>query len=227
MNAISQVFWEDTLENGTVSHVAGQAGSPWSVLISLNAHRTNSLTASHLDIPNCTSCHMRLFCWIFPIWMKAVPHLYLFQTHKHSVYWTTCTFQENSTSIFRLQDRPQKQNKTAHLIFALEKQPCKQEMRHKHGLQVNKEHLWGREASVSPRKSSAPTETHTFPEWNGLFLGTQSLFVSHICLTIQLCGERLASYQSTADQVSPSYPCWKYTELPVTALTLWEMLLCC
>lgn len=88
---------------------------------------------------------------------------------------------------------------------------------------VHKEDLWGRQARVSP----GLTETHTLPEWNGLFLGTQSLFVSHICLTIQLCGERLASYQTSTDPVSLSYPCWKYAELPVTALSLRNIPLAC
>lgn len=60
--AISQVFWEDTLENSTVSHVAGQAGSPWSVLISLNARRMNSLTASHSDILNSKPLFMQKTC---------------------------------------------------------------------------------------------------------------------------------------------------------------------
>lgn len=83
---------------------------------------------------------------------------------------------------------------------------------------------WGQRTSLRTRnqcfpcKVLCPDETHTFPEWNWLFLGTQSLFVSHICSAIPLCGERLASYQSTPDLLSPSYPCWKHTELPVTAL---------
>lgn len=128
----------------------------------------------------------------------------------------------------RLQDRPLwKQDKTAHLITALVNSLSKQEMRHQRGLQADKEHLWGRETSVFPCKVLCPDETHTFPEWNWLFLGTQSLFVSHICSTIPLCGERLASYQSTPDLLSPSYPCWKHTELPVTALARREILLGC
>lgn len=157
MNAISQVFWEDTLENGTVSHVAGQAGSPWSVLISLNAHRMNSLTASHLDIPNCTSCHMRLFCWIFPIRTKAVPHFYLFQTHKYSVYWTTCTFQENSTSVFRLQDRPQKQDSSSDL--------CIGETAVQTGNEAQTRPTSGQRTSLRTRSQCFPSKV-LCPDWN-------------------------------------------------------------
>lgn len=78
-----------------------------------------------------------------------------------------------------------------------------------------------------PCKVLCPDETHTFPEWNWLFLGTQSRFVSHIWSTIPLCRERLASYQSTPDLLNPSYPCWKQAELPVTALAQQEILLGC
>lgn len=149
MNAISQVFWEDTLENGTVSHVAGQAGSPWSVLISLNAHGMNSLTASHLDILNCTSCHMGLFCWIVPIRTKAVPNFCLFQTHKQ--YSEQHALSKQTARLF-FDFRTDLKNKTRQLIWSL----------HWRNSRANRK--WGtNKAYTNGQRTSLRTRSQCFP----------------------------------------------------------------
>ncbi len=161
MNAISQVFWEDTLENGTVSHVAGQAGSPWSVLISLNAHRMNSLTASQTALHATWDYFVELFllerklCRI-SIYFKRI-NIQSIEQHALS----------KKTARLFFDFRTDLKNKTRLCIGETAVQTGNEAQTRP--WQADKEHLWGREASVSPRRSSAPTETHTFPERNGLF----------------------------------------------------------
>lgn len=189
MNAISQVFWEDTLENGTVSHVAGQAGSPWSVLISLNAHGMNSLTASHLDILNCTSCHMGLFCWIVPIRTKAVPNFCLFQTHKQ--YSEQHALSKQTARLF-FDFRTDLKNKTRQLIWSLHWRNSR--ANRKWG--TNKAYTNGQRTSLRTRSQCFPSKV-LCPDWNShiprverAFLGnSKPVCISHLFDYSALRGE--------------------------------------